>query len=111
MDEPEMNVAIAEACGWKIDPKSFAPWNWLDPDGRISKLSFMPNYTRDLNAMHEAENVIMEMDEGWVNYTNHLGMSSIAPDRRIVRATALQRAEAFLRTIGKFTPTPKPEHE
>ena len=72
----------------------------------------LPNYLEDLNAMHDAEKVLRNnqfhfvdyLRELWcvihpnVKYTGDLGYIGFD----FVNATASQRAEAFLRTIGKW---------
>lgn len=58
---------------------------------------FPPDYLNDLNAMHEAENVL-NTRELWEIYKNHLLQWMTEP----ICATAAQRAEAFLRAIGKW---------
>jgi hypothetical protein len=58
------------------------------------------NYTHDLNAMHEAEKVL-DSDELFRGY--YLALYDITKSTRCpVHATARQRAEAFLRTLGKW---------
>ena len=90
MTDTEVNIAIAKACGWTLFEHDGGLWSGLHNGTYINykcgiskehaeKVCF-PNYHGDLNAMHEAEKVIAEM----------------------VHATARQRAEAFLRTIGKW---------
>jgi hypothetical protein len=54
------------------------------------------DYCTDLNAMHEAEKVLTFED--WESYRDELGGSF----RGCAHATARQRAEAFLRTLGKW---------
>ena len=69
---------------------------------------FIPDYLHDLNAMHEAEKVLT--DEQDLEYSEALeqvvkGRFATANSedmRRLRSATASQRAEAFLRTIGKW---------
>jgi hypothetical protein len=57
------------------------------------------NYHGDLNAMHEAEKTLTE-DQRDLYYPRNLGSweNPTAP----IYSTAAQRAEAFLRTIGKW---------
>lgn len=57
------------------------------------------NYTHDLNAMHEAEKVLSD-DQLNIFYPRQLGawVNTTKP----IYATARQRAEAFLRTLGKW---------
>lgn len=107
MNEQEMNVAIAEACGWEFR-KDVRKWATYEPRGTFFHDS-PPNYTRDLNAMHEAERTLT-FSQG-IEYGRILhavcDASSESPDFDLM-APAELRAEAFLRTIGKFTPTPTP---
>jgi predicted Zn-dependent protease len=66
----------------------------------------LPDYLNDLNAMHEAERMLLAkcgndpQDDLWIYYLANLLMS--APLCLREHATAAQRAEAFLRTIGKW---------
>ena len=53
----------------------------------------LPDYTRDLNAMHEAESKLGE--NHWWKYTWLLTED--------MHTTAAQRAEALLRTLGLWT--------
>jgi hypothetical protein len=96
MTPKEQQVAIEEACGWTV-------WSCGVPD-----------YLNDLNAMHEAEKVLWDTGKA-MEFTNQLvGIVCSArgfrwdkgtPDDHLMclsHATASQRAEAFLRTIGKW---------
>jgi hypothetical protein len=59
----------------------------------------LPDYLNDLNAMHEAEKVLMP------NQLTEYGSALMFCERREfagIRATAAQRAEAFLKTINKW---------
>ena len=99
--KPEaQQIAIAEACGWKWEARikgSSKVWN--KPPLMVFYNSELPNYLNDLNAMHEAEKVLTSSQEkeyvndlDWMN--ERWGGAAFAP--------AAQRAEAFLRTIGKW---------
>lgn len=55
------------------------------------------DFCNDLNAMHKAEKVMNS--EQWVAYGKELSRLGVFP---MVHATARQRAEAFLRTLGKW---------
>lgn len=122
MTDVEMRVAISEACGWTecrytglsvqgIPPENIhgdrpAPspnesdnrqWYWL------------PDFVDDLNAMREAEKTL-----GNKSFDYNKQLKDVAfKDARVCdfssypgdftwHATAKQRAEAFLRTIGKW---------
>lgn len=88
------------------------------PDTEGDSWTFVPDYLNDLNAMHEAEKTLdsKPIDERSMYYDFLLLVTpgwppwlpsgeppdSFEMDWKIVRATAAQRAEAFLRTIGKW---------
>ena len=92
MSEKEINIAIAEACGWTTNHKGL----WVE---RLQTYAALPNYLADLNAMHEAEKVLTR--EQIEIYCEHLNPKNHGIWWGI-HATASQRAEAFLRTIGKW---------
>jgi hypothetical protein len=73
MTDEQINAAISAVYGWEAD------------------------YCACLNAMHEAEKVLTTFDE-WDIYCVHLGDTQPS----CAKATARQRAEAFLRTLGKW---------
>lgn len=92
MTDTEINIAIAEACGWK--PQTI----FLDMAGNLFPDS-VPLYTTDLNAMHEAEKCAVLRDKLFDYCTS---LHTITGGELFFHATARQRAEAFLRTIGKW---------
>ena len=107
MTDDQINVAIAEVCGWKN--LAFDVWH----DGLVGVLptnkdvcSKIPNYCNDLNAMHEVEEQMDEID--WVFFINELSTLVRLPKqaevqiKQFVHSTARQRAQAFLRTVGKW---------
>jgi len=57
------------------------------------------NYCTDLNAMHEAEKVLRDK-ELLFEYGMHISNSHHY--EYLLRATARERAEAFLKTLGKW---------
>ena len=133
MHNDDINIAIAEYCGWHphpdndkreqkfwtlggtgyglpngvAKPVAAIPYIFDDIRGDIGGL---PNYCNDLNAMHEAEK-FLEGGYNWNKYTDILGkLCHYKPNIHnlrsfaniIVSASAKQRAEAFLKTIGKW---------
>lgn len=103
MTDHEINIAIAEACGFKKEVGCTGIIRWRNGGELFDKLK---DYANDLNAMHEAENVL-DYDQA-EQYASDLwsiimeaekGMENPPPSNF---ATARQRAEAFLRTIGKW---------
>lgn len=108
MTNDQINAAIAEACGWIYFD------GWHHPNCRGS----LPNYCNDLNAMHEAEKVLdgvhswngeehhWSAEEAYMGHiTDIIARDSgqkTSDDWQFLCATARQRAEAFLRTLGKW---------
>jgi hypothetical protein len=84
----QQRIAIAEACGWKTgyrDPEAWHP---------------LPDYLNDLNAMHDAEKTLTYAQGGEMTlWIQRMTCAGYGPQ---LFATASQRAEAFLRTIGKW---------
>ena len=99
MNKKKQKIAIAEACGWEPLPEGH-----FHPDNPVGQT--MPDYLVDLNAMHEAEKMLTEHQ--WDEYERVLrlvcdGCSYFeGAGKELLHATAAQRAEAFLRTIGKW---------
>ena len=111
MTPETQRIAIAEACGWKrsdLRPSWCHPDNWsMAKNGSYEvwvSQDKLPNYLNDHNAMHEAEELFyskadtLEGAERMRDYSKLLCRIAKYP----LRATASQRAEAFLRTIGKW---------
>lgn len=114
MTPEQINEAIAEKCGWveafplggtphkrTRDGGILLPYYWIhEPTGK--RTTAIPNYHGDLNAMHEAEKVLMA-DWNLMNaYQNHELPKFVKSTNSnwLCRATAAQRAEAFLKTLG-----------
>lgn len=119
--KPEaQRIAIAQACGWTECQHS---WHPGDVEGRKGKLWLgiapinkgqnfeiacwsIPDYLNDLNAMHEAEKTLREMQT--MTYVDRLGEivsqgmgdGSYGEVWNMNHATATQRAEAFLKTLN-----------
>lgn len=125
MTDEQINIAIAESLGWKVrwQNQGGAPtlenkpaghcWAvWTNPNGWGLDSNydpiFPPNYTSDLNACHEFEqtlggNPLIYNQQDF--YTRELGLivkQGLAECWTIATATACQRCEAYLRTIGKW---------
>lgn len=93
MTDEQINRAIAEACGWNNKPV-------VRTNGKGSVwVTEWPDYCTDLNAMHEAEKVLTD-DQREVFYPRNLG--AWQRPFNVIYAAARQRAEAFLRTVGKW---------
>lgn len=99
MSDEQINAAIAKACGWteigECENGGFR-MRGFPPDKYEAHRKPIPNYCTDLNAMHEAEKTLRNGE--WDTYVDLLADTWI----QVAHATARQRAEAFLRTIGKW---------
>lgn len=112
MKKQEQILAIAKACGWNprvITYNAGTAWAVVSDDIRA-----IPGYLNDLNAMHEAEQMLWPLTDslndnwsvylGWIeSLSGHGGCSENQQAFRMIQATAEQRAEAFLRTLNLWT--------
>lgn len=112
MSPEKQRIAIAEACDLKDirGPRGYAfdgP-HYLVASSQMGAIRrLIPDYPNDLNAMHEAEKALAENQK--IEYAKNLmgivrsGFGHCTDDLfYFAHATAAQRAEAFLRTIGKW---------
>jgi hypothetical protein len=96
MNNEQINEAIATACGWEGCPEC---------DNPICEDNFIPNYCNDLNAMREAEKVLRkEQVREYQTYMYDMACEIKNTCGRWMpySATAAYRAEAFLKTLGKW---------
>lgn len=130
MTPEAQRIAIATACGWQcvhLESYSDGSGNFdYGPRGMPPKHNLrreLPDYLSDLNAMHEAEKVLTEVQQvrfvfellrwRWVGdclwsdkyegWSEELKKFPLRWYVATTTATAAQRAEAFLRVIGKWT--------
>ena len=107
MSPEKQRIAIATACGWRITATIKYSWvvispsnievAWSSQGGEMNDKPssfYLPDYLNDLNAMHEAEKMLNS--EHSHEYYVQLSMKVNRP----FIATAPQRCEAFLRTLG-----------
>lgn len=87
MTDDQINEAITEVTGL-----------WYHPYSSDTKLMY--DFCADLNAMHDAEKTLTE-DQMWIMARK----IELNEDRWYFHATARERAEAFLRTLGKWEAT------
>lgn len=116
MNTRDIRIAIAESLGWRHREGGM----WYHPDGSTVPETLIPDYCNDLNAMHEviktldtkqqiqyADVLCRQTGKELLDYTGcyYPGENPII-DMEIIflvhNSTALQRAEAYLRTIGKW---------
>ena len=120
MTPEQQRISIAEACEWQ-DIKRYErnywtgtrPRQFMEDDAQVSME--LPDYPSDLNAMHEAEEVLdSTIKDGYSQrmfYASKLGDVALNDNGRgweplsnddcfpMAHATAAQRAEAFLRAL------------
>jgi hypothetical protein len=106
MTDQQINQAIAEACGWTDVHFSLAATDEFPTERRVVGIppkhcthDVAPNYCNDLNAMHEAEKTLTNANMYVIEY--HI-KAMVKGHGFYFHATARQRAEAFLRTLGKW---------
>jgi hypothetical protein len=122
----QINVAIAEHLGWHAEnsqnkfsalifnPQGNSAKRWVKNTGGewvdmwINGAHF-PSYCTDLNACHEMEKHIHRSQmQAYCHYINSTvqGTMDVSTNMMLyfshVHATARQRAEAFLRAVGKW---------
>lgn len=125
MNPERQRVAIAEACGfehWDAGgtgvvylrrPTAAQREYWLSCGDKVTEKRVtqaltdeVPDYLNDLNAMHEVEKVLDDgiQDAGSLRYkyADQIYRVTVPNNQQPFRATAPQRAEAFLRTIEKW---------
>jgi hypothetical protein len=102
MTDEKINIAIAKACGWEILKNPILIIGCAcyakNPHGKPE--CGVPDYVNSLDAMHEAEKALtsMQQDEYW----NFLWDVAGNVFFELCHVNALQRAEAFPRTLGKW---------
>lgn len=110
MNPDEINTLIATACGWtNVHPLN--KWKEGGPKGRTDgtmignignrKNVALPNYHGSLDAMHEAEKTLDDME--WYRYVNHLRQKLELGGTRpgaSVGALSSEKAEAFVYAKG-----------
>ena len=114
MTDEQINRAIAEACGWNEIHDS-GPWHnhkqWgyppQPPGTGGNAYKYVPDYCTDLNAMHDAEKTLKGYEQIHT-YVWHLNnRKDWETDFKLmeVHISARDRAEAFLRALGKLEAT------
>jgi len=100
MTDQEINIAIAEACPTVAGVWSDGELRW---DSKLRPVPTCFDPVNDLNAMHEAEKVFRTRHTtDFIEMRNWLFEICGRNADFAWHATAAQRAEAFLRTLGKW---------
>jgi len=110
MTPEQQRIAIAEACPHIfVRPLGSLGWNYRLLSGQVLPC-IDGDPLSDLNAMHEAEKVFTDADQKhrYLETLAEVVMDASCYEInaghawRVTTATASQRVEAFLRTIGKW---------
>jgi hypothetical protein len=108
MTNEQINIAIAEVCGWTSIRYNSIHGKWMGTQPQEDRDAYhLPDYCNDLNAMHEAENHLPsdKKEDYWYQlYENcrRSVFSRVEDNYKMLHATAAQRARAFLKTINKW---------
>ena len=125
MTNYDINIAIAEHCGWRnikeidyqpigTDPYIDGPDQMLvgihpESDSDSDEYEVIPDYCNDLNLMQEALQTLIstEQQNQYINNIAEVCWSDVSRGNNQVifnqlTSTARQQAEAFLKTIGKW---------
>ena len=98
MTPDQIDMAIAEFRGWteiQLYPESGRLWgNRPGSEGQSYRLNAVPQFHKCLNACHNAETGLSY--EQFDEYYIQLSVKMVRP----FHATAAQRAEALLKTVG-----------
>jgi hypothetical protein len=107
MTNEQINIAIAEASGWiktyeEGEDEGCGKWFWHRGNQNLKQ---PPNYCNDLNAIHEAEKILTadQFEQyRWILWDICKQFRVKDWYRCYLSSTARQRAEAFLKTLGKW---------
>lgn len=110
MTNRAINKAIAEHLGWKeldfhLDGKRILGDRPTFSNGKIVSYTvdqYVPDYCNDLNAMAEAENTLNDDQQYEYAYVLDDLIKNRSCEFDLIHASARMRAEAFVRTIGKW---------
>jgi len=86
MTNEQINAAIAEVCGWKAVSVDGDSGFYRGFDNGAELRPDLPDYVNDLNAMHEAEKILIQKQRDEYRYW-------LCSD---IFSTARERAEIFL---------------
>ena len=102
MNPVAQRIAIAKACGWKIKYTTTNVGVPFGTDPSDGLQDHVPDYLNDLNAMHEAEEILD--DNQWEYYWYQLHRITPGRPTCVCHAKAALRAEAFLKTLSLWKP-------
>jgi len=100
MTPEQQRIAIAKSVGWTGIYYNHVHGGWMGTRPKEDRDSYyLLDYLNDLNAIHNVEKKLKGMQ--WLNYVDSL-LDVCGCETPTITATAAQRAESYLRTIGKW---------
>ncbi len=111
MSPEKQRIVIAEACRFLPPFETYKEWEDAIDCGpneievlRDKNDRRVPDYLEDLNAIHQAEIAFADQEDGRFIFEFRCALHTILghDGTMAVHANATQRAEAFLRAIGKW---------
>ena len=93
MSPEAQRIAIAESVGVRLHDGDHAPSDYIF-------VSDLPDYLNDLNAMHDAEMALSDSES--IKFRCISTQMGLDRNYDPFMSSAKQRAEAYLRTIGKW---------
>jgi hypothetical protein len=104
MELDAIDVAIAEYLGWsQITPQDSSERRYgirSNSAGEKYPIAMIPQYHKDLNAMHDAEQKLAKNLR--IAYSNLLTSSGKYREFHRMSSVAMSRAHAFVRVVGKW---------
>lgn len=107
MTKEKMRVKLAEWAGWTLinaTGKQPVGMNPYKTGSACSRVDTLPNYPEDLNAVHSLEEKLSPEQHLNFAYQLYLVCKAENPNRALIvariSATAHQRCEALLKTLG-----------
>jgi hypothetical protein len=111
MTDQELNEAVLRSLGWGKEKDGHeVRWHRTEPNGMLSILERLPDYTTDLRAIYDAEWELSQ--EEHERFTEELRIvvgrdyGVPLPEFAVVSACARQRAGAFLLAKGIWKEKP-----
>jgi hypothetical protein len=104
MQPDQIDIAIAEYLGWsQITPQDSSERRYgirSNSAGEKYPVAMIPQYHKDLNAMHDAEQRLAKNLR--IAYSNLLTSSGKCREFHRMSSVAMSRAHAFVRVTGKW---------
>ena len=99
LTDRQRQIRVAEGSGWSVPKYKMCGAHYAkNPKGDLVPAERVPDYLNDLNAMHEAEEGVVNTRTYRINLALVTGSSELNREWYLTHATPAQRAEAFCLT-------------